>query len=136
MGRRRRRMKERWYLRALFAGTVGLAVAAGLARGQSQSPPPPVMGQAGGYVQPVPSYAPGYEAWPDAGVFATGGAGDGDCNCNHKGWLGKSHIVKGMKALIGCDCYTHHNTLGCGNFPSEMAFIFGSCRTFYVEPCM
>lgn len=33
-------------------------------------------------------------------------------------------------------CWAHHNTLGCGSLKSECNFIFGSCRTFYGEPCL
>jgi hypothetical protein len=32
-------------------------------------------------------------------------------------------------------CWTHHNDLGCGSFKADCAFIFGSCRTFFGEPC-
>jgi hypothetical protein len=33
-------------------------------------------------------------------------------------------------------CYADHNTLGCGNLKSECQFLFGSCRSFYGEPCL
>src|SRR5262245_13219272 len=33
-------------------------------------------------------------------------------------------------------CWSSFNGYGCGSLRSEMAFIFGSCRTFYLEPCL
>ncbi len=35
----------------------------------------------------------------------------------------------------GLCCWSHHNSLGCSSFEAEYRFIFGSCRTFYGEPC-
>jgi hypothetical protein len=32
-------------------------------------------------------------------------------------------------------CFTHHNTPGCGSFWSDFMFEFGSCRSFFGEPC-
>jgi hypothetical protein len=32
-------------------------------------------------------------------------------------------------------CWTHHNNMGCGSFMSDWKFMFGSCRTFFGEPC-
>jgi hypothetical protein len=40
-----------------------------------------------------------------------------------------------LHANIPILCRAGHNTLGCGNFVSEFQFLFGSCRTFYGEPC-
>src|SRR5262245_41656896 len=36
---------------------------------------------------------------------------------------------------FGLGCNAHHTWFGCGSFRSEMTFIFGSCRTFFGEPC-
>ena len=36
---------------------------------------------------------------------------------------------------IGVGCWSHFNQLGCSNLRSETAFIFGSCRTFFGQPC-
>ncbi len=33
-------------------------------------------------------------------------------------------------------CWASFNGYGCSSFHSEMAFIFGSCRTFFSEPCL
>ena len=35
----------------------------------------------------------------------------------------------------GLACASDFNQLGCGNLHSELAFIFGSCRTFFGQPC-
>jgi hypothetical protein len=34
-----------------------------------------------------------------------------------------------------CCCASHHNDLGCTSGKADFMFIFGSCRTFYLEPC-
>jgi hypothetical protein len=36
---------------------------------------------------------------------------------------------------VGVGCWSHFNQLGCGNLRSENAFIWGSCRTFFGQPC-
>ena len=46
--------------------------------------------------------------------------------------LGK---CKSCMNKYGLCCWSHHNALGCSNFEAEYRFIFGSCRTFYGEPC-
>lgn len=33
-------------------------------------------------------------------------------------------------------CWASFNGYGCSSLKSELAFIFGSCRTFYAEPCL
>jgi hypothetical protein len=34
-----------------------------------------------------------------------------------------------------CCCASHHNDLGCTSGTADCKFIFGSCRTFWMEPC-
>jgi hypothetical protein len=34
-----------------------------------------------------------------------------------------------------CCCASHHNDLGCTSGMADCKFIFGSCRTFWSEPC-
>jgi hypothetical protein len=34
-----------------------------------------------------------------------------------------------------CCCWATHNSPGCGSLQAECDFIFGSCRTYYNEPC-
>lgn len=45
-------------------------------------------------------------------------------------------VKKGFLARHGLCCWTTHYTLGCSSLKSECKFIFGSCRTFYGEPCL
>lgn len=33
-------------------------------------------------------------------------------------------------------CWSSFNGYGCGSLKSDAAFIFGSCRTFFGEPCL
>ena len=33
-------------------------------------------------------------------------------------------------------CWASFNGYGCSSLHSELAFVFGSCRTFYAEPCL
>jgi hypothetical protein len=33
-------------------------------------------------------------------------------------------------------CWASFNGYGCSSLKSECAFVFGSCRTFYGEPCL
>ncbi len=33
-------------------------------------------------------------------------------------------------------CWSSFNGFGCRNLRSDVAFIFGSCRTFFSEPCL
>jgi hypothetical protein len=36
---------------------------------------------------------------------------------------------------LGLGCWTHHDQFGCSSFWSEFRFVFGSCRSFFGEPC-
>ena len=36
----------------------------------------------------------------------------------------------------GLGCASNFNQVGCGNFWSEFRFVFGSCRTFFGQPCI
>jgi len=44
--------------------------------------------------------------------------------------------LKGCLNRHGLACVSHHSWFGCGNFRSEMTFIFGSCRTFFGQACV
>ena len=45
-------------------------------------------------------------------------------------------VKRGLFGRHGICCWTTHYTLGCSSLKSECKFIFGSCRTFYGEPCL
>jgi hypothetical protein len=36
----------------------------------------------------------------------------------------------------GMSCASNFDQAGCGNFWSEFRFVFGSCRTFFGQPCI
>jgi hypothetical protein len=36
----------------------------------------------------------------------------------------------------GYCCDSHHDWYGCGGWRAQCAFMFGSCRTFFGEPCL
>jgi len=42
---------------------------------------------------------------------------------------------KGYFQRHNCCCASHHNDLGCTSGNADCKFIFGSCRTFWMEPC-
>ena len=35
-----------------------------------------------------------------------------------------------------CGCWSHHNEFTCGSLKSECTFLFGSCRSFFGDPCV
>jgi hypothetical protein len=39
-----------------------------------------------------------------------------------------------LRSLNFC-CWSHHDCVGCSSAKAECAFIFGSCRTYFSEPC-
>ena len=43
--------------------------------------------------------------------------------------------LQGCLNKHGLSCESHHSWFGCGNLRSEATFIFGSCRSFFGEPC-
>jgi hypothetical protein len=120
-----------WLLRALFAGTLGLGVLAGL--GRADDPRPALPPLAGGVdaspltfpAGPLPGTGP--EVWAGPPGLVEPGLAPAPYPERRRplAWL-RNHPWK---------CWAHHNTLGCGSCQSELAFLFGSCRTFFGEPC-
>src|SRR5579885_1626940 len=45
------------------------------------------------------------------------------------------HALKRWLHRWGYCCWSHHNNVGCSSTRDECKFIFGSCRTFFSEPC-
>ena len=136
-------MQQGSFARASLAAMLGLGITAGLVRAADALPmpnPPPSDAPIIEQTIPLtpPPYSPGPPPVPRVQLpFATGdvvypGAPPKVVEEPHsvggciKGWF--------IKNVPGC-CWAHHNGLGCGNFVSEFNFIFGSCRTFYGEPC-
>jgi hypothetical protein len=61
---------------------------------------------------------------------------------NHPGSYAGAELAGGprqpvrdcLRHLNVC-CWSHHDCVGCSNAKAECAFIFGSCRKFFSEPC-
>jgi hypothetical protein len=132
-------MQQGWFPRAALAALLGLGATAGLLRAADALPmpnPPPIPEQGTIVTQPTQTYGPA--PMPTVQLpFATG-------DVVYPGAPPKT--VEKPNTICGCIkqyfiknapicCWANHNTLGCGNFVSEFNFVFGSCRTFYGEPC-
>jgi hypothetical protein len=48
---------------------------------------------------------------------------------------GKQPVRDLVRWSLNMGCAGSHNSMGCGNFCSDLTFGFGSCRDFYKEPC-
>jgi hypothetical protein len=94
--------------RALLAIVIGMGVA-GLARGDE------------GPALPAPVAGPVLLASPEHGGTE---------------WPGRRRPVKAWLQKHGYCCFAHHNWQGCGSFKASCKFAFGSCRTFFGEPCL
>jgi hypothetical protein len=100
-------MSTNVFRRAGLAAALGLGVWAGLAR-------------AGDYKVP-----PAATEMPPAATIAA-------CQANqdpHPIWNWLLHRQK-------LCCWASFNGYGCSSLHAELAFVFGSCRTFYGEPCL
>ena len=53
-----------------------------------------------------------------------------------KWWFKTCNCTTDAANKMGYCCFSTHNSIGCGNFPSDMVFIFGTCRQFFGEACM
>jgi hypothetical protein len=138
-------MQQGWFARAVLAAFVWLGVTAGLLRAADALPMPnPAPSPALAAAVPEqsllaqPPYPLDHPPSPSTQTpFATGdvvypGAPPKIVEQPHSvGGCIKRFFIKNVPIC----CWAHHNTLGCGNFASEFHFIFGSCRTFYGEPC-
>src|SRR5262249_49681120 len=48
---------------------------------------------------------------------------------------GQAGRLKAFFQGYNCCCASHHTDLGCTSGEAHCKFIFGSCRTFWMEPC-
>jgi hypothetical protein len=118
---------QRNLARAVLALVLGLGVLAGLIR--AETPPPPM---AADYsvqshaLQPIPSAEPYTASAADADYEGT------PVRAGILHWHPVKDYFHNHPTIC---CWAHHNTLGCGSFHSDFNFIFGSCHTFYGEPC-
>jgi hypothetical protein len=67
-------------------------------------------------------------------------------DCGARGEMGDSPLRRGCEALLrpfvnclndkGLGCCATHNSFGCTSLYAQCTFIFGSCRQFFMEPCV
>jgi hypothetical protein len=46
-----------------------------------------------------------------------------------------SRPVRVWMQKCGIGCWSHLSSVGCGSLRADWEFVFGSCRTFFGEPC-
>jgi len=63
-----------------------------------------------------------YDAPPAARIYPTVSRQDG--------------AVRDALHRQGYCCGQHHDWYGCGGWHAQCTFVFGSCRTFFGEPCL
>ena len=135
--------------RTLLAVAVAAGAGASLARGQGPTSPPPVPAQGQPvmiqgtivYTNPTAPAAPSAPAAPGAAApCATCGApeaGQAPGAAERHGWsIMPYHLRDWWHNHEHWCCWAHFNGYSCSSLASEYAFVFGSCRTFYGEPCM
>jgi hypothetical protein len=114
-------MQDKWIPRALFASVLGLGVTAGLIRADQPPIPSPQV-----IVEPGPTSEVG-------GTVAMPGAA-----ADIKPTPRRHFVCDAIHKYIVSHpwyCWSHHNSVGCGSWKAEWDFLWGSCRTFYGEPC-
>lgn len=132
---RGRPMQQGWFARAVLAMALGLGVTAGLMRADEAlplpnpvAPPSPAIHYPAPLVEPAP-YSSDVVLPPRRVV------GQGPIEPSSLRERARACATRYLTATVPAFCWAHHNSPGCGNFYSEFNFIFGSCRTFYGEPC-
>src|SRR2546421_337786 len=123
-----------WLHCTRLAALIGLAWCAGTLR--AQDPPPPVPTTTGpatvyGHTIVEGTLVP-QAVEPPAGGCGCGG-GNGDDGAGEKK-VNKGPVHTWLRKH-GVGCYAHFNNYSCSSLKSEGAFLFGSCRTFFGEPC-
>jgi hypothetical protein len=104
------------FRRAVLALGVGLGIVTGLARAQIVMPP------ANGSVPPAT--APGAVIMPEPAPAP------------HPGDQPAQTRIQEHLHRHGLQCFAEINSLGCGSLKSDCQFIFGSCHTFFGQPCL
>src|SRR5262245_38783694 len=51
-------------------------------------------------------------------------------DANNSRWIGT------CLQRFGVGCWSHHNCIGCSSLRSTLTFYFGSCRAYFMEPCL
>ncbi len=106
------------FRRAILALVIGLGVVAGLVRGQDPRPMP----LANGSIPPAAPQPVFISQNSQASSYA-------QVQSEHPRIL--EHLNR-----HGLHCFATLGSLGCGSCKSECQFIFGSCHTFFGEPCL
>jgi hypothetical protein len=126
--------------RAVLAAALGLGVWAGLARAQGTSAaapaqqPPQIIVVNGATYQLAPNQEPAAvpgtaASCPSCGVKPISpplGGSPPNPPASADSWWAKKRR---------CGCWASINGFSCGSWESEAAFMFGSCRNFFGEPC-
>ena len=101
-------MDRRTFARAALALVLGLGLSEGFARADSPRFPktPPA----------ATELPPGYPPVDSSPV--------------------KHPLWRWLRDKLPLGCWASFNGLGCSSLHSEAAFVFGSCRTFFGEPCL
>lgn len=112
-------------MRRLILAAFGVFAVAGVASAQQPAPQPAVQ-----YAPvPAPAAVAGTPVRPAAG--ATVIQGSGGCTSCGTG----AGVAAKFKMSTGGDCgYGYPCQNGCGSLKSDLAFQFGSCKTFF-SPC-
>jgi hypothetical protein len=129
--KRGRPMQQGKFLRALLAISVGLGVMEGGIRAQDPRPVP-LPAPSTGPIMEQP--APFGEPFVSGDVTGSGRSGAAEGGKRHKTF--KECVRNYFQSNVPICCWAHHNSVGCGNIWSEFVFVFGSCRSFYGEPCL
>jgi hypothetical protein len=106
------------FRRAILALVIGVGVVAGLVRGQDARPMPPANAPAPSTTPPAVIISQDQQAAPYSQVQSA-----------------QPRILEHLNRH-GLHCFATLGSLGCGSCKSECQFIFGSCRTFFGEPCI
>jgi hypothetical protein len=111
-------MNSGMFKRAVLALSAGLGIVAGLARAQDVRPTPVGNGSIPPATLPgtiiMPPYTPGpHPQTPPA-----------------------HPLLEERLHRYGLHCFAEINSLGCGSWKSDFQFVFGSCHTFYGQPCI
>lgn len=116
-------MKRR-LARMFLAAVLGLGVTTGLLRAGEPPHPSPYMMPAPYVVAPATqgSLPPEVMLAPEAAPVLDS--------------LAKRRPVRDWLHNHTIGCWAHHNKYGCGSVRSDLNFIFGSCRSFFGEPCL
>jgi hypothetical protein len=121
-------MHRGWFVGGVLAILLGLGIAGPRIRADDLRPVPSPA------PEPAPvvdnSVGPQVPFIPGDAVLAPGPPDGAPKHRSFREWASDC-----LHANVPILCWAHHNGLGCGNIVSEFNFVFGSCRTFYGEPC-